>query len=156
MIQRVLRFARLVVLVFGGALVGCSSGGGDDNELVLQGVLIQGSGAGAHVGLFTKHAPGEPIGEVSVCALGECSLTDDRGQWGFSSKNVWAGGALMFTLRGHGLDAQAIVELPAEARDVSLEFERGVTEVYVTHLTIDGHTQHLEIEGHEHGSIETN
>jgi len=61
---------------------------------------------------------------VQVCALGECSITDDKGQWGFSVDQSFPGGDVAFTIKGHGIDSAAVANIPATARDVFIELVR--------------------------------
>lgn len=130
-----------------GTLVGCG-GGSDSSGTVIQGTLTQ-RGAVTHAaslasqGLILKHGDGQRIGEVKVCILGECSITDDNGQWGVNIE-PFPGGDLTVTLEGHGISGSANVSLPATAKEVELDFGRTKNVISVEKLIIDGedHTGH--------------
>lgn len=132
------------------------SGGGDG--LVIQGVLTQGD-EGAHggsgggtpptqgsgsvtgrdVAQAVIHGAGQPIENVEVCTLGQCSMTDGLGQWGMPAPESFSGGEALFTVSGHGIDSRLVVHIPAGARDVALTFvNRGTHGVAATRMNADG------------------
>lgn len=118
-------------------MAGC--GGSSSNDgMVFQGQLTQGSSVGHSEGM-DKHGAGEKIENVEVCALGECSMTDEDGNWGFVAPEVFTGGGVEFTINGHGIETTASVSVPEGTRDVFVHFERqGKNTVIVHHLMIDG------------------
>lgn len=137
------------LFVLGFLYIGCG-GSSSDSGLVLTGTLTEGDGQ-VHELSFTKHAPGENIAGVEVCALGNCSVTDSAGQWGFYVGEAFTGGAVLMTVHGHGIDTDLVVDIGAQAEDVFLHLERqGDGSVIVHHMTVDG----VEIEDHENSEHE--
>lgn len=133
------------------ALTACGGGGGSDSGTVIEGTLTENGGAGHKLSAL-KHGVGQKIENVMVCALGECSTTDSAGQWGFLAPSDFNGGAVLFTLNGHGISTTATFNVPAGAQNVVLDLqhlEGGVIQVY--HITIDGEETHLEPEDDDHG-----
>lgn len=120
-------------------LSACGGSSGNDG-IVFQGELTQGEVAVAHSMEFSlKHGAGEKIEMVEVCALGECSTTDSGGNWGFVAPEVFTGGAVEFSIKGHGIDTLVSLDVPEGARDVFVHFERGKgSMVKVHHLMVDG------------------
>lgn len=110
--------------------------------------MIEAGGAG-HKVAYLKHASGQAIESVTICALGECSTTDAEGQWGFVVDNSALGTEVLFSINGHGIDAETIVSLPTAADEIFIHFNHveGGT-VAVHHLLTDGG----EIESHEEES----
>jgi len=131
--------------------VSCSGGGGGEaggnSGLLMEGTLIQGSSVG-HAFSGAKHSAGQPIGSVEICASGACSMTDDAGHWGFLMEGEFAGGDVVLTVQGHGIDSSTIVSVPAGAENVQLDLvnNSGVVEAHT--VSIDGAEQP---HSHEHG-----
>lgn len=140
----------LLIVPFVLFLTACGGGGGSsDSGMLIEGTLIEAGGAGHSNGIILKHSTGQPIENVEVCALGECSLTDDLGQWGFVVSDEFNGGDVLFDINGHGIATETVVEIPSGASEVFLDFkhvEGG--EVKADHITVDGETSHHEEEGH--------
>jgi hypothetical protein len=127
-----LSFLPLVTFVVAGC--GSSSSGG----VYFNGTLTQG-GSEAHVGVEHRHSAGQNIENVEICALGECSTTDGNGAWAFEAPDPFQGGTVEFTIRGHGIDTTQSVDVPADANEVFVHFQReGANTVFVHHLMIDG------------------
>ncbi len=140
---------RLLSCLAFATLTACGgSGGSDDSGTVLSGTLTQGS-AVAHALIVAKHSAGAKIENVQICALGECSTTDGEGQWGFLIEENFAGGAIAFSIVGHGIDTTTTINIPAAAEDVVLDLVHANGVVNADHITIDGETSHHESEHHE-------
>ena len=132
------------------ALSACSGGGSSDSGMLIEGSLTEAGGASHSRIVQPKHSAGQRIENVEICALGECSVTDGEGQWGFVAGEGFAGGAVLFTIEGHGIDTSTVVNIPAGANDIFLDLAHlpgGV--VHAQHITVDGVTQHNEVEGHD-------
>jgi hypothetical protein len=117
--------------------------------MVLSGLLTQGKAAD-HRSLQLRHGENEGIEEVTVCALEQCSVTDGQGQFGFQLDESFAGGDVLFTLRGHGIDDSLVVKLPAGADEVEVHFENDSNnKVKLHHMTVlDDDSS--EDDSHEH------
>lgn len=140
--------ASVSILLLSSACGGGSSGG----SLVIEGTLIQGSAAshGRSINSSVAHTAGQTIESVRICALGQCSTTDANGAWGFATD--FEGGAVNFTLDGHGILAETAVDIPADSQDVFIEFEnQGGNHVLAHTVTIDGEEDH----DHSHESEES-
>lgn len=126
-------------------LSACSGGGGgdSDNGVIFQGTLVQGEDE-THSRL--AHDAGEAIGEVQVCALGECSTTDGNGQWGFRVEQ--APTEFEMSVVGHEIDSKWTVIIPSTAKDVMIELENHADGVHAHSVIADG----VEVEqgGHTH------
>lgn len=123
---------------------GCG-GGSSDSGMLIEGTLTQGTG-GAHAeALNFKHDDGERIDGVEVCALGECSPTDDAGQWGFVAGSDFSGGDVLFSFNGHGIDTGTVLHIPEGATDVVIDFRHTADGTVVAeHVTVDGEEHHME------------
>lgn len=133
-------------LLFCSFLLACGGGGSSDSGMLFQGKLTQGSAA--HHKLFLKHGAGEPIGNVTICALDGCTITDDAGEWGFVVESEFAGGPVEFSIDGHGISAKTIIEVDAGANQVDVEFvHQGNGVVSAEEVVIDGHNH----ASHDHG-----
>jgi len=122
-------------------------GGGSSDGTVFQGTVTErGSGHSASA-VILKHSAGERIGDVKVCVLGECSITDGEGQWGVNIQN-FKGGDLAIVLDGHGISASVSTNIPASAREVEVDLDHNDQAVTIAKLLIDGedHTGH----SHDH------
>ncbi len=131
----------LIVAACGGS----SSGSGP----VIEGTLTEAGGAAHNNAVILKHSSGQKIESVTICALGECSVTDELGQWGFAGGEL-PGGDVLFTLNGHGIETTSKVNIPAGANEVFIDFqhvEGGA--VKAEHVTVDGETSHNEDNGHD-------
>jgi hypothetical protein len=147
-----------ILIIFAASFLGivciaCNGGGGGSSDgTVIQGTLTQ-RGAGHSPTIHSptihsqtmssKHASGERIEDVTICVLGECSITDGEGQWGVNIEN-FPGGELAITINGHGIDSETSVSLPISARDVIVDLGRDGNVISVDKLFIDGedHTGH--------------
>ncbi len=150
------KWARSTTLIATFMLAACGSDGGSDSELVIQGTLTQG-GSGGHERIANGsllHGAGSRIGEVTVCALGACSVTDSIGQWGFNTSSEFGGGEVLFTLDGHGIGDEVVVSIPEGASDVAIDFENTADGVKVEEMIVDGaehdHDSHDHETEHEH------
>ena len=130
----------LSCLVF--ASCGGSGGGDSDSGTVFEGVLAQGDGVvHSERDLLSQvaHGAGEFIENVEVCALGECSKTDATGRWGFATASRFAGGEVLFSIVGHGIDAAVVLDVPSGADNVVVEFENhGAEGVHAHSVLVDG------------------
>lgn len=146
--KRFLALGHLAVAVL--CLSACGGGGSSDDGMLIEGTLTEAGGADHSLSLVLRHDEGARIEEVEICALGQCSTTDGAGQWGFVAPESFSGGAVSFTVVGHGIDTTTVVEIPADAGEVFLDLqhvEGGLVEA--AHITVDGETTHNE-EHHEH------
>ena len=121
-------------------------GGGSDGDtkslVVFEGELTQGMGE-THADRqdlnFVKHAPGEGIEDVQICALGKCSKTDANGSFGFGAPESYDGGEVEFSVSGHFTEAKQVINVPVGAKNVFIHFEKhSSSEVHIHHLMIDG------------------
>jgi hypothetical protein len=141
--------AVVVSLCFAFSLTACGGGGSDSDGVVFQGTLTQqGAGHSAEAS-NAKHSSGQRIGDVKVCILGECSITDDMGQWGVNVSN-FTGGDVSVVLDGHGISSSVVANLPSTAKDVEMDLDHANNVVTIAKLMIDGedHTGH----DHDHNS----
>lgn len=119
-------------------LTGCG-GSSSDGGIAFSGLLTQGEPATHSASLSLRHGAGENIEEVEICALGECSTTDSAGLWGFVAGEEFTGGPVVFSIKGHGIDAQKLVVIPEGASDVEIHFEHGAdNEIALHHMSVDG------------------
>jgi hypothetical protein len=134
-------------MFLGAALSGCSGdGGGDSDGVVFEGTLTQGESVAHDSRIKPKHSAGEKIGEVTVCALGSCSETDSNGQWGFLVEGDFSGGDVAFSFDGHGIATTTIVEVPAGAKNVEIDFLNEGGTIHTHEFLVDGAPH----EDHEH------
>ncbi|MCO6432520.1 MAG: hypothetical protein J5J00_16825 [Deltaproteobacteria bacterium] len=122
-------------------------GGSSGNGTLIEGTLTEAGGAAHRV---FRHSEGERIDGVRVCAIDQCSTTDDQGQWGFVLDGILPQ-EILLTIEGHGIDASAVIEIPNGASDVFLDLqhvEGGAVEV--GHMTVDG-AEVGDHSGHHHG-----
>jgi hypothetical protein len=130
-------------------LLSACGGGSSDSGMLIEGTLTQNGGSHSEKHILTKHIDGELIENVKICALGECSITDGKGQWGFALNSSFNGGEVFFTINGHGINATTIVSIPSTANEVFLDLQHMEDgEVKAEHITIDGETMHNENEEH--------
>ncbi|MCB0322372.1 MAG: hypothetical protein KDD69_02330 [Bdellovibrionales bacterium] len=123
-------------LVFVGLVSGCGGGGGGDGSGILfEGTLTQGSEE-THQRL--AHGANEPLEEVDVCALGECSRTDIEGRWGFVADDTFTGGPVEFHVVGHGIDSTWVLEVPHGSSSIMLELVNRTDGVHPESLMADG------------------
>lgn len=143
-------FVGLIVGLLPCCVVGCGGGGSSSGSTVVEGTLTEEGGA-EHTGRqVLKHGVGEHIGEVTICALGECSVTDSEGRWGFAADVT--GGDVHFTVNGHGIDTSFVTDLPPGAENIFLDL--GHVEgkiVQVQHMFVDG-VEHGEGTVHDHSA----
>lgn len=137
-------------------MVSCGGGSGDSGT-VLQGSLIEAGGAEHRSVPSLRHGENQPIENVEICALGSCSITDDSGQWGFSAGELPANGTFLITVNGHGIATSTILELPADAHDVSMQLRHVAGGTIEAHdIVVDGtavgadDTHEPDSDDHEH------
>lgn len=130
----------------------CGGGGSSDSGMVIEGQLTQGGGVAHSAAL--RHGAGENIENVSVCALGECSVTDSEGRWGFVAPEGFTGGEVLFNIDGHGLLTSTIVPVPDNASVVEISLLRvGTNEVAISDIVADGESVFAhDHDDHDHGS----
>lgn len=127
-------------LIFVFLLISACGGNGWDNGSgkIFEGLLTQGETVD-HAKIFFKHAQDEPIEEVKICALGRCSTTDGQGNFGFSAPDNFLGGAVLFTVDGHGILAETTITIPEAGSNVFIHLQSSEkTEVHLHHLLVDG------------------
>lgn len=134
-------------LVF--SLAACGGGSRSSDGTVVQGTLTERGTGHSKVGIQAKHSSGERIGDVKVCVLDECSITDDLGQWGVNIEN-FPGGDITVVLDGHGISTSVSTNVPASAKDIEMDLDHAGNQVTIAKLMIDGedHTGH----SHDHNS----
>ena len=143
--KRLPTYALLSMLI---CFVGCGGGSSDSDGVAFSGLLTQGEAASHDSSNSLRHDKGENIEEVEICALGECSVTDTQGLWGFVADQSFTGGTVLFTIKGHGIDTQSTVEIPTGASDVDIHFENVAGQIELHHLVVDGVTV-SESTGHQ-------
>jgi hypothetical protein len=154
-----MKISKVVILLGITVLSACGgSGGGDSDGIVFEGELTQGT-AVDHSARNVKHGENEAIESVKICALGRCSTTDGAGLFGFAGPSDFKGGDVLFSVDGHGILAEEVVNIPSGAKNVNIHFETSEkTEVHLHHLIIDGvavdltatHEAGTDHEGHAH------
>jgi hypothetical protein len=139
----------LVTLLFPLTLSACGGGGSGSDGSIVHGSLIQLSdGAHSTDSLELRHSAGQKIDGVTICLLGECSVTDASGEWGVNVPEIPAGDILL-TLKGHGIDSSKVINVPGGATDVTVELGNSSEGISLMALVVDGvdHTEH----DHNHG-----
>ncbi len=136
-------------------LVACGGSSGSDSEgMVIEGTLTQGDHEGAERASDPRvaHSAGEVIENVEICALGQCSITDATGQWGFQLPETFLGGEALFTVVGHGINSETVVTIPVGHSNVIVELVNGENGVEVHHVGVDGEetAEHEHVEEHQH------
>jgi hypothetical protein len=134
---------RYLTLIFSLSLTlsACGGGGGSssDTGTVFQGTLTE-RGVG-HLALspevVTKHSSGQRIGDVKICVLSECSITDDLGQWGVNVEN-FTGGTVTITADGHGISSSVSEVFPAYPKEITLELDHNRNKLTIASGEIDG------------------
>lgn len=130
----------------------CSCGGGGSGDgMLIEGTLVEGRGVSHSA---ARHAAGESIENVSVCALGDCSITDPDGRWGIIAPEDFPGGEVLISVNGHSIDASLTIDVPHGARHVNAALLRVDEGVALASLTVDGASEdddhhHEQGEGHE-------
>jgi len=135
----------LLSLVF--SLSACGGGSSSDG-VVFQGTLTKrGESHSAEEIAQAKHSSGQRIGEVKICILGECSITDDEGQWGVNV-DKFTGGDVTVLVEGHGINSSVVTNIPDSPRDIMMDLEHSKNVISIAKLVIDGedHTGHT----HDH------
>ena len=138
---------KIIILLIMTLLTACGGGSSSVSGIVIEGELEQGEAAVPHTAI-TRHAAGEKIGEVKICALGECSLTDDGGQFGFMAPADFKSGQVLFIINGHGIDTSTLINIPPAQSDVFLHLMRSGNNITVHHMMVDG--KRVEHEESEH------
>jgi hypothetical protein len=139
---------RLLISAMVVSVCAACGGGGSSDGTVFQGTLTErGSGHSSASKIVLRHSSGQTIGEVKICILGECSVTDDQGQWGVNV-SAFAGGDVAVVLEGHGISTSVSTNLPATAKEVEMDLDHSGNSVTISKLMIDGedHTAH----SHDH------
>jgi hypothetical protein len=133
------------------ALVSCGGGSGGSSGILIEGQLTQG-GSVSHS--LLRHSAGQHIGEVEICALGECSVTDSEGQFGFLTPASYKGGEILLTVNGHGINTTVVADIPEVENDVNLQLVNNSGVVTVAQMLVDGLDASGISEEHEdpHGS----
>jgi hypothetical protein len=135
-------------LLLATVCLGCGGGSGSDG-VVFQGTLTErGTGHSKSVQVAAKHSSGQRIGEVKVCVLGACSITDDMGQWGVNV-GEFAGGDVALVLEGHGINASVSAHIPADTKEVEIDIDHAGNKLSVAKLLVDGE-DHTDHSGHDH------
>jgi hypothetical protein len=132
-----------IIVSIGAGPLGC--GGASGGGIVVEGTLTEAGGASHNPttlfrhssGLF-RHSSGQRIGNVEICALGECSTTDDEGQWGLVFPEETAGNEVLFTITGHGIDTTMVTILPAGKPNILLALQH----VAGGKIEVSSHEQH--------------
>lgn len=142
-----MRIRILLAALVTTAFAACGGGGGSSDGTVFQGTVTERGAGHSTMKIVAKHSSGQRIGDVKVCVLGECSITDSEGQWGVNIQN-FAGGDVAIILDGHGISASVATNIPASAREVEADLDHTGNEVTIAKLVIDGedHTGH----SHDH------
>ena len=132
----------ILPLLFVPLCISCGGGGSSSSDgMVIQGTLIQGAEVAHAERLEAQvlHSASEPIENVEICALGECSRTDASGQWGFALSDAFTGGDVLFSIDGHGIADELSISIPQGAREVMVELENGEgAQVHVHEMIVDG------------------
>ncbi len=138
------KWSSLALLVF---VVAACGGGGSSDGTVFQGTVTERGTGHVSMASVPKHSAGQRVGDVKVCVLGECSITDSEGQWGVNVSN-FKGGDVAIVLDGHGISASVLTNIPDSAREVQMDLDHEGKEVTIAKLVIDGedHTEH----SHDH------
>jgi hypothetical protein len=131
------------------SLLSCGGGSSSGSGILIEGLLTQGEEV-EHSRANLRHSAGENIGEVSICALGECSVTDDQGLYGFLAPATFVGGEILFSINGHGIETTKVVTIPEGASDVYLHFEHSHNQVIIHHMMVDGERVDAEHLAHGH------
>lgn len=99
--------AALFCMGAGAVVIGCNGDAGQGN-LGIVGTIREG-GAGA--------------ADIEVCALGQCDTTNEDGLYElYGDGNTFAGGAVLFTLSGEGIDTSVVVNgVPTGDTDVVVD-----------------------------------
>lgn len=146
---------RLVALGIALALVVAGCGGSSSSSeggVLLEGTLTEGSGATHGARLVLRHAAGQRIEDVQICALGRCSVTDDDGQWGFYV-NQASYGITGFAVTGHGIDAGFEADLTGVTSEgvFDLEHVEG-GQIKIARMWLDGelHGSHSDHSHDDH------
>jgi hypothetical protein len=130
--------------------MGCGGGSGSDG-VVFQGTLTErGTGHSSSSQAALKHSAGQRIGDVKVCVLGACSITDDMGQWGVNV-GAFEGGDVAVIAEGHGINSSVSAHVPAGAKDVELELDHSKNKLSIAKMLVDGE-DHTDHSGHDHSS----
>ncbi|RMG41410.1 MAG: hypothetical protein D6719_08640 [Candidatus Dadabacteria bacterium] len=99
-------------------LPGC--GGGSNGS---GGIDIQGTLTSAGIQSLNIRVAGTPLGNVQVCALGGCDVTDPvDGSFGFRAGEGFQGGDVLFTFNGQGVSGSAVVPIKKSAKKVIVVF----------------------------------
>jgi hypothetical protein len=114
----------------------CGGGSSGSSGMLIEGTLTEGAGT-AHTRSI-KHGAGEFLEEVNVCAVGQCSRTDGRGQWGFMVPEETKGSEVQFSFQGHGINTTTLVAIPLEANELFIHFEHNNSHVIAHHMEVNG------------------
>jgi len=115
----------------------CGGGSSSNNDdILIEGKITEGLGT-VHSSR-TKHGPGEGIADTMICALGECSRTDDLGQWGFLVSRNSFDSEILFSIEGHEISTNTLVRLPNTSMEAYIHFENNMGQVKVHHMEING------------------
>ena len=132
------KWAAIIALLLVFSSSGCGSSGGGSGK-VLEGNLVEGVGGVERIIASVKHGVDEPIGDVEICALGVCSGTDAKGDFGFALPGDFDGGDFLITFRGHNIDSSVVATFPKEVKVLTLALERvSNTEIEIHEQFLDG------------------
>lgn len=136
------------ILVYSLFVSLCSCGGGGSGDgMLLEGTLVEARGVTHHS--MTRHGAGQPIENVSVCALGDCSITDLDGRWGIIAPEEFGGGEVLVSVNGHQIDNSLVIEVPHGARHVNAALLRVEEGLALGSLSVDGSSTG---DPHDHGT----
>lgn len=138
-----------VFLCLVSTFAACGGGSGSSNGTVVQGTLTERGTGHSKMAIQAKHSSGQRIGDVKICVLDECSITDDLGQWGVNIDN-FPGGDITVVIDGHGISTSVSTNVPASAKDIEMDLDHAGNQVTIAKLMIDGedHTGH----SHDHNN----
>ena len=124
-------------------LTACGGGSSSGNS----GVLVRGTlteAGGAHSKAYSeRHSDGQRIENVAICGAGECSPTDEEGQWGFVLPEDFTEEELLLTVNGHGIDSETVIHMHSATNELVVELnhvEGGVIESEVTEVDGEHHS----------------
>jgi hypothetical protein len=116
------------------SMTSCGGSGDSGNGMLIEGTLTEAREAG-HAAL--RHGAGDRIEDVTVCALGECSITDAEGRWGVIAPETFSGGQVLFSVNGHFIESSLTVDVPS-AEHVFIDLRRVESGVEAHQVSIGG------------------
>jgi hypothetical protein len=132
-------------------LVSCGGSNSTEDGILLEGTLTQGAPLEDSFRILNlRHSAGEKIDEVEICALGECSTTDDEGQWGFVANPEFTGGEVEFIITGHNIATTTIINIPLNSKEIVLDLNHLNNKVTVATMYTNGNQINSPKEDHDH------